>query len=137
MLWLCWKFLPWLAPGPTTLKSETSALLTDRIIYKLRLDALHKARLEAVKTIAESRALVVETDQIVERSRSPAIQHRTSQVRTQVPQFLSPRKMRSLHIQAQHECQRFLQVAAGLTEIAEHCAETITNSVQLLHRSFN
>lgn len=127
------KRIPKLALGqadPAVFDSEGSKRLVDSSIFRLRVNAAREARLEAARTVVQSRALRAEANLIVERSRAAAIKLRASNIRSQTTELPSPRKMRSLYVQAQHEYQRFFRLAAELTEVIEHCAETVTNSAR-------
>lgn len=113
-----------------TLESETSTWIIEPFIFQLYVSASREARMEAARTVAQSRALRAEAQQIVERSRAASIQLRASEVWKRTAELPSPRKMRSLYVQAQHEYQRFLGLATELTEVIEHCAETVACSAR-------
>ena len=115
---------------PIRIGSEISALLVDAFVFQLHLKDAREARIQAARTVAESQALRAEANQIVERSRAVTIRYRPGEVRSPKLQLPSPRKMRSLYVQAHHECQRFFQLASELTNVIEHSAEAVTNSVR-------
>jgi hypothetical protein len=110
--------------------SEIHGSPIDSLIFQLRLKAVREAITESARTRATSRAIRAEAARIVEQSRALAIKFRVSEVHCE-PKMPSPRKMRSLQIQAQHECQRFFRLATELTEVIEHCARTVRHSAGL------
>lgn len=110
--------------------SEIPGSSIDSLIFQLRLKAAREAITESVRTRAASRAIRAEAARILEQSRAFAINFRPSELRCE-PRVPSPRKMRSLQIQARHECQHFFRLATELTEIIEHCAYTVKHSTRL------
>jgi hypothetical protein len=133
--------------------SAMSSSLTGTIIFKINLNALRQARIQAAETVARSRALRAEADSIVQQSREHLIRLRPRKIRESpeeagqvvdhrpapaiqlhagkgnpIPELPSPRKIRSLFVQAQDESQRFVRVATELTRVVEDSAQTLISS---------
>ena len=114
---------------------DISAPIDAAVVLQRYLNAAVQAPSDTGRIVAQSRMLraksQAEIEQIVGRSRAPM------NVRSGSSELLSPRRRRSLYVQAQDECQRFLRVATALTKVIEDCAATVTNSVHLVVRARN
>lgn len=112
------------------MESQITASRVDSLAFELHLKAAREAIAESVKTRADSRAIRAEAVRILEQSRAIAIKFCPSEEHYE-PKMPSPRKMRSLLIQVQHERQRFFRLATDLTEVIERCAHTVTHSARI------
>lgn len=118
--------------NPIGLGSEISAALIDTTNLRFHLNATRELLVETATTVAESRAIGPELDRVVAQSRARAIQLRSGEVPSLTPQRPHSRKIRSLCVQAQHECQRFLRVTTELTTLIERSAQIVSDSARFL-----
>jgi len=107
--------------------------LLDATDFEIHLNSAREVLVNAARAVAESHTLGADVDRTVEQSRASAIRHRAGEVCSQRPQSPGSRKLRSLCVQAEHECQRFLRVATDLTSVIERSAEIVTDSARFLH----